>query len=95
MKETKRSRDTPNSGFYQRLSNDLKNELPGVKGLSPTNLKYMKYYYELFQEAVANCPQLVDDLRGLLLGHITLFPFLVQSFSGISVPSRKFLQNIL
>lgn len=50
------------SGFYKQLSSDLKNELPGVKGLSPTNLKYMKYYYELFKYSAENRPQLVDDL---------------------------------
>lgn len=49
---SKQSENKYGSGFYKRLSLDLQNELPGVKGLSPTNLKYMKYYYELFMEEV-------------------------------------------
>ncbi|MBL1506057.1 DUF1016 family protein, partial [Klebsiella pneumoniae] len=30
------------SGFFNNLSNDLKDSLPGVKGFSPRNLAYMK-----------------------------------------------------
>ena len=60
---SKQSENKYGSGFYKRLSLDLQNELPGVKGLSPTNLKYMKYYYELFMEEVLIRPQLVDELN--------------------------------
>ena len=67
---SKQSENKYGSGFYKRLSLDLKNELPGVKGLSPTNLKYMKYYYELFMEEVLNRPQLVDDLKRIPWGHL-------------------------
>ena len=58
------------TGFYKRLSLDLQHELPGVKGLSPTNLKYMKYYYELFKDEVLNRPQAVDDLMSIPWGHL-------------------------
>lgn len=71
------------SGFYKRLSLDLQNELPGVKGLSSTNLKYMKFFYELyadtpnrqhfaddFMEEVENRPQLVDELKRIPWGHL-------------------------
>ena len=34
------------SGFYKILSDDLKKVLPDVKSFSPTNLKYMRYFYE-------------------------------------------------
>ena len=35
-------------GFYKKLSADLKKVLPDVKSFSPTNLKYMRYFYELY-----------------------------------------------
>ena len=40
---------------------DLQKEIPNVKGLSVTNLKYMKKFYEIYSPL--NRPQLVDDLR--------------------------------
>ncbi|HGC7493397.1 TPA: YhcG family protein [Streptococcus agalactiae] len=49
------------SGFYKKLSSDLKNEIPNVKGFSVTNLKYMKKFYEMYSPL--NRPQLVDDLQ--------------------------------
>ena len=42
------------SGFYKCLSNDLKEELPGVDGLSPSNLRYTKRFYLLYNELVGN-----------------------------------------
>ena len=40
--------NTYGSGFFKQVSADLQNELPDVKGLSPTNIKYCKYFYELY-----------------------------------------------
>ncbi len=34
--------------FYKNLSTDLKNEIPDATCFSETNLKYMKYFYEMF-----------------------------------------------
>ena len=31
--------------FYNEVSNDLQKILPDVKSFSPTNLKYMQYFY--------------------------------------------------
>lgn len=46
--------------FFQTLSADLQVALPDVKGLSPTNIKYSRYFYELY--AAKSCrQQLVDD----------------------------------
>ena len=59
---SKQSENKYGSGFYKRLSLDLQNELPGVKGLSPTNLKYMKYYYELYADT-PNRQQFADDFK--------------------------------
>lgn len=57
---SKQSENKYGSEFYKRLSNDLKNELPGVKGLSPTNLKYMKYFYKLYKDVEIR-QQAVDE----------------------------------
>ena len=59
--EAKQYTNTYGSGFYKNLSLDLKNEMPGVKGFSPTNLKYMSYFYKLYAPLVANRPQVADD----------------------------------
>lgn len=58
------------SGFYQKLSKDLATELPGVKGLSPTSLKYTKYFYELHAPCLANRQQHVDDFEQVMLYQI-------------------------
>ena len=55
--------NTYGSSFYASLSRDLTDAIAGAKGFSPTNLKYMKYYYELVSSVLeGNRPQLVDDL---------------------------------
>ncbi len=51
------------SGFYKAVSTDLQNEFPDVRSFSPTNLKYMRYFYELYPQA-GNGQQLVDHLPG-------------------------------
>lgn len=43
--------------FYSEVSRDLQELLPNVKSFSPTNLKYMQYFYELY-----GSPQ-VGDLK--------------------------------
>ena len=59
--EAKQYTNTYGSGFYKNLSQDLKNKMPGVKGFSPTNLKYISYFYKLYAPLQANCPQLADN----------------------------------
>ena len=49
------------SAFYKTLSDDLKDIFPDVSSFSKTNLKYMRYFYEMYPEA-ENRQQLVDDL---------------------------------
>ena len=69
--EAKQYTNTYGSGFYKNLSHDLKNEMPGVKGFSPTNLKYMSYFYKLYAPLQANCPQLADNfIEGLYIADI-------------------------
>lgn len=50
------------SGFYKNVSSDLRDVFPEVHSFSVTNLKYMKYFYELYSE-FENCPQVEDDLE--------------------------------
>ena len=49
-------------GFYKTVSDDLKSIFPDVKSFSPTNLKYMRYFYEMYPDAVI-CPQVEDELQ--------------------------------
>ena len=37
--------------------------MPGVKGFSPTNLKYMSYFYKLYAPLLANRQQPADDFE--------------------------------
>lgn len=60
------------SKFYEKLSQDLKAEIPDAKGFSVTNLKYIKYFYEVFYEEVEIRRQLVDELTNIPWGHINL-----------------------
>lgn len=50
------------SEFYKTVSSDLKKVFPEVHSFSITNLKYMKYFYELYSVSV-NRPRVGDDLR--------------------------------
>ena len=59
--DTKQYTNTYGSGFYKNLSQDLKHEMPGAKGFSTTNLKYMCYFYKLYEPLLANRPQRADD----------------------------------
>lgn len=62
--EAKQYTNTYGSGFYKKLSQDLKNEMPGIKGFSPTNLKYMSYFYKLYAPLFVNRQQPADDFKG-------------------------------
>ena len=61
--------NTYGSNFYSSLSRDLQAALPNTKGFSPTNLKYMRRFYELYhnrpqlaaESGSINYPQLVGD----------------------------------
>ena len=66
--EAKQYTNNYGSGFYKNLSQDLKNEMPGVKGFSPTNLKYMSYFYKLYAPLAANRQQAADDFTEYLIG---------------------------
>ena len=50
------------SDFYNMVSTDLKDVFPDIKSFSTTNLKYMRYFYEMYPVVPENRPQLGDDL---------------------------------
>ena len=52
------------SSFYKTISDDLKDIFQNIKSFSPTNLKYMRYFYEMYP-LVGNRPQAVDDLEAI------------------------------
>ena len=47
------------SGFYKQISADLSRMLPDVKSFSATNLRYMVWFYELYQ----NLPQVGENSK--------------------------------
>ena len=49
------------SGFYNAISSDLKDVFPTVKSFSTTNLKYMRYFYEMYPSVSENHQRLVDE----------------------------------
>lgn len=51
------------SGFYKQISADLSRMLPDVKSFSATNLKYMRYFFELYSTEQSH-QQLADDSLG-------------------------------
>ena len=47
--------------FYENLSRDLSLALNKKKGFSPTNLKYAKYFYNLYSPLFLNRQQVADE----------------------------------
>ena len=85
------------SQFYKQLSNDLAAQIPNVKGFSPTNLKYTKYFYELYSQQDANRPQAVDDLEAQQIfsipwGH---HRFIIDKCRGNSLKAPFFVQQTI
>lgn len=63
--------NTYGSGFFLQLSKDLRAEFPEIKGLSESNLKYCKRFYQFYNQTDKNRQQVVDDL----MHHIFLIPW--------------------
>ena len=49
------------SHFYENVSKDLRRSLNLRQGLSPTTLKYTKYFYQLYSQLLENRQQDADD----------------------------------
>ena len=58
--EAKKYTNTYGSGFYKNLSLDLKHEMPGVKGFSPINLRYMSKFFKLYAPLYRKVPQTAE-----------------------------------
>lgn len=58
-------------GYLEKISRDLTNELPDVKGFSVTNLGYIKRFYEFFSKS----PQVVGEFEGTNPLCISLIPW--------------------
>lgn len=94
------------SGFYEKLSSDLKGLIPDSRGLSPRNLRYMKRLflldisiYEIFPQIVEKYPQIGEDLVNTLPGDLketkTNLPQLVAEFKKSSdMPSVGILPQL-
>ena len=68
---------------------------PGVKGLSPTNLKYMKYFYELYSD-ISNRQQVADDFKeDAVLLPKTLWKVLLCQSEFLSMSFQNFIRLIL
>ncbi len=55
--------------FYETLSADLRSQLPKVQGLSETNLRYVKRFFDLYRSLVEVTPELMDELERVPWGH--------------------------
>lgn len=43
--------------------------MPGIKGLSESNIRYAKRFFQLYSNTFQNLPQLVEDLYSIPWGH--------------------------
>src|SRR5574344_777725 len=66
---TRQHQNKYGSKFYEKVSTDLKKQIPDVESFSPRNLRYMESFYLLYNEQVANLPQLGADLFFVPWGH--------------------------
>lgn len=48
-------------GVMNKLSSDLKRELPEITGLTRVNLYYMKRFYLLYSQQIEKIPQVVEQ----------------------------------
>ena len=66
-------------GALAAISEQLRKELPGLKGFSATNLKNMRIFYEAWCSMFENRPLSADDLQNSIIpvgdkGHIEIRP---------------------
>lgn len=80
--EAKQYTNTYGSGFYKNLSQDLKNEMPGVKGFSPINLRYMSKFFKLYAPLYRNIPQTAELFSDSLSDSIV--PQVAEQFENVN-----------
>ena len=59
----KRAESKWGSGFFNQLSQDMRDMFPNDKGFSVTNLKYMKRWYSFYYEQFQKSQQVADENR--------------------------------
>lgn len=83
-------------GFFKRLSKDLQQILPDVKGFSITNLTYIKYFYTTYNKCFTIYPQLGDKLENSIFsipwGHHKI---IIDHFKNNPEKAIFFLQKII
>lgn len=78
--EDKQYANTYGSRFYETLSHDMRSEMPGEKGFSEGNIRYMYRFYKLYSQHIENLLQGVEDsnttnlLRGVEDSNYTKHP---------------------
>lgn len=76
--------NTYGSKFYETLSHDMRSEMPGEKGFSESNIRYMYRFYQLYNQLIVNLPQGAEDfsqtniLRGVDDSETANFPQLAE-----------------
>lgn len=82
----------------ENLSNDLQNELPGLRGFSATNMKRMRLFFESWEEHFLISPSLTIQLQDTVLQYFKFSPSLTvqldKSFENVSFTHHiEILQN--
>lgn len=82
----------------ENLSNDLQNELPGLRGFSATNMKRMRLFFESWEEHFLISPSLTIQLQDTDLQYFKFSPSLTvqldKSFENVSFTHHiEILQN--
>ncbi len=74
------------SSALRFISEQLQQEMPGLKGFSEASMKRMRKFYEGWCELIENRPPIVDDLRIIPLPNdnqqITIRPLTADEFTG-------------
>ena len=60
---TKQAENKYGSNFYGTLSTDLKKAIPNAEGLSPSNIRYSKRFFQLYSPVLENLQQVAEKLK--------------------------------
>ena len=60
---TKQAENKYGSNFYGTLSTDLKKVIPNAEGLSPSNIRYSKRFFQLYSPVLENLQQVAEKLK--------------------------------
>ena len=63
---TKQAENKYGSNFYGTLSTDLKKAIPNAEGLSPSNVRYSKRFFQLYSPVLENLQQVAEKSQSPL-----------------------------